>query len=250
MNRLLPVIWLVLVMTAPAHALLYTYNKGVMDLNSLEFTSSTGIVDPINIKYLSAYAFSRSNTNGVSANNDSNTYIQQEWLPVSATAEDASAIFTPDTELMYECYSVMNDHQLYDSSRIAGIVLGGAFYSNFTGDLTISFNYTWLTTLVSQLDGQSADTTFRPYINIRYPSGATSFFKSLGINVIGVDSKNILQTGTASITASFIQGQFGTFELGINGDIRASDPVPEPSTIILIGLGLGSIVLFKFKKQP
>lgn len=248
MIRLISILWLVLVMTIPAHALLYTYNKGVIDLSSLEFTSNTGTDNPIDIKYLSAYAFSRSNTNGVAVNNDSNTYIQQEWLPVSAIAEDTSAIFTPGTELMYECYSIMNDHQLYDASRVAGVVLGGAFYSNFTGDLTISFDYTWLTALVSQMDGQSAYTTFRPYVNIRYPSGATSFFKSSVISVNGIDSKNLLQTGTASITASFIDGQFGTFELGINGDIKASDPVPEPSAIILIGFGLVSIVLCKFRK--
>lgn len=250
MIRLMSTMWLLLVMTIPAHALLYTYNKGVIDLSSLEFTSNTGTDNPIDIKYLSAYAFSRSNTNGVTVNNDSNTYIQQEWLPVSAIAEDTSAVFSPGTELMYECYSIMNDHQLYDASRVAGIVLGGAFYSNFTGDLTISFDYTWLTALVSQMDGQSADTTFRPYINVRYPAGATSFFKSFGINVIGMDYKKMLQTGTASITASFTEGQFGTFELGLNGDTKASDAVPEPSTIILIGLGLGSIVICKFKKRP
>jgi hypothetical protein len=134
--------------------------------------------------------------------------------------------------------------------------LSTSFTLTAPGTVTLTFNYSQLVSVIqsSLLGSVSASSTFDFNIHDAL-SGQTVFDSSpnalnTSFSLTGTGSAGVVtNSGNFSITSSQLTA--GTYQVTITEGSRVfiSNPVPEPSSLILIGLGLAGIVPFVRRKR-
>ena len=245
-------VWLTLIFTAhTSHASSFSNSTAWIDWNTL---SIWGI--DIQWDYQESYSYAEAQDPWDSPwNEDFKDYWGETSSLASVTNANGGAngtAWTNDSQL-FEEVSATSTGGDYWAGSLAKAELYGEFTALETGELTISVDYYLTQDLQTENMGESAWGDSETWLEIWKDNYVDDSYDEhfLWNEVYDGESGSWNDSGTLEVTLFFNEGDAGYFSAGVMNwaEARVSSPVPEPSTMLLLGVGLIGLVGCRHKQS-
>lgn len=230
----------------PVSAISTSFSQAVINLRNLQFSG------------ISITPLSQTSSSSAQASNDVANDSGSQILPGFITSASASVVGASGNSLttsrtLFESVNVLANGMspTVSTSANASALRIEQFVADASGDLTIQAPFTLLQTLTTSesLDMAtgfaSANLGLFNLSSPGFPSDTDQ--QSLNNTIAGADFFNDSRSGTLSVTLPFNMGQLGSFTALVDNSGTAS-PIPEPSTILLLGGGVAGLMAWRWNK--
>ena len=231
----------------PASAISTSFSQAIIDWGNVTF-SGIGISFQNQLSRSTAQA---SNDNA----NASDSATSPDFGNTSASAFVVGASgnsLTSSSILLEQVFASANGlSPTVSTSANASALRTGQFVADVSGDLNIQAPFTLLQTLTTSESLDMATGFANAGIGLfnlsspGFPSDTDQ--QSLNNTIAGADFFNDSRSGTLSVTLPFKMGQLGSFTALVDNSGTAS-PIPEPSTILLLGGGVAGLMAWRWNK--